>query len=278
VTVNVNLKSLCDAYDIKTYYRIYQEGQDANFFTITGHGVPHGIGLSQYGAQERAREGQDYLRILAFYYVGSTVKAIDFSNNENPDIWYGATIAKLNMRNGPSTSDSIITTLDIGARFQILEANVSGGKWFKIKLLSGSIGYVIGDYIMVGAKPAAPVITVMSYNTDPTLQPVIVNATTNKGTLNATSHTFLENGSFDFVATDAIGNVTITTVTIANIVKKGDVNFDNKITSFDALMALQGAVGKKKLSDIEKQVADVNNDGKITSADALKILKTASGK
>jgi hypothetical protein len=61
------------------------------------------------------------------------------------------------------------------------------------------------------------------------------------------------------------------------IVKKGDINGDDKITSFDALMALQSAVGKRTLTDLQKSVADVNNDGKVTSADALKILRFASG-
>jgi hypothetical protein len=44
-----------------------------------------------------------------------------------------------------------------------------------------------------------------------------VTVTANEGTLNATSHTFTENGEFTFTATDAAGNVTNNTVTITNI-------------------------------------------------------------
>lgn len=33
----------------------------------------HGVGLSQRGAQERARQGQSYSEILAFYYVGTSI-------------------------------------------------------------------------------------------------------------------------------------------------------------------------------------------------------------
>ncbi len=65
----------------------------------------------------------------------------------------------------------------------------------------------------------APVITVAPYTTTPTNQDVIVTATSNEGTLNSASHTFTANGSFDFVATDAAGNVTTSMVTIANIDK-----------------------------------------------------------
>ena len=38
-------------------------------------------------------------------------------------------------------------------------------------------------------------------------------------TLNSDSHTFTENGSFDFIATDRAGNSTTKTVTITNIDK-----------------------------------------------------------
>ncbi len=48
---------------------------------------------------------------------------------------------------------------------------------------------------------------------------ITVTATTNEGTLNTASHTFTANGSFDFIATDAAGNVTTETVTITNIHK-----------------------------------------------------------
>ena len=69
----------------------------------------------------------------------------------------------------------------------------------------------------------APVITVATYNLDSTNADVIVNASTNEGTLNVDSHTFTENGAFDFVATDVAGNVTTQTVTVSNIDKVAPV-------------------------------------------------------
>ncbi len=44
-----------------------------NSLTITGRGFGHGIGLSQWGAEERATAGQSHRTILAFYYPGTTI-------------------------------------------------------------------------------------------------------------------------------------------------------------------------------------------------------------
>ena len=42
-------------------------------FFVTGYG--HGVGMSQYGAQQMAKDGADYLEILTHYYTGVTVEA-----------------------------------------------------------------------------------------------------------------------------------------------------------------------------------------------------------
>ena len=42
-------------------------------FVLKGHGWGHGVGLSQYGALGRANDGQDYKKILGFYYGGTNV-------------------------------------------------------------------------------------------------------------------------------------------------------------------------------------------------------------
>jgi hypothetical protein len=68
-----------------------------------------------------------------------------------------------------------------------------------------------------------PIITISDFSTLPTNQDVTVTASTNEGTLNATSHTFTENGSFTFIATDDAGNVTEKTVTISHIDKTAPV-------------------------------------------------------
>ncbi|TRZ49813.1 HYR domain-containing protein, partial [bacterium] len=75
------------------------------------------------------------------------------------------------------------------------------------------------SHVNVKIDNTPPVITIVPYNTSWTNSDLTVNATTNEGTLNADSHTFSANGSFDFIATDAAGNVTTETVAIDNIDK-----------------------------------------------------------
>src|SRR5262249_6740052 len=42
----------------------------------TGHGFGHGVGLSQWGAEERAAAGQTFQQILSFYYPGTELKTV----------------------------------------------------------------------------------------------------------------------------------------------------------------------------------------------------------
>jgi len=43
--------------------------------TLISHGAGHGVGLSQFGANEMAKEGSSYEAILTYYYTGTTIKA-----------------------------------------------------------------------------------------------------------------------------------------------------------------------------------------------------------
>ncbi|MDO8492226.1 MAG: hypothetical protein Q7S34_01115, partial [bacterium] len=73
--------------------------------------------------------------------------------------------------------------------------------------------------VITGIDTTAPIITIEPYATTTTNQDVVVNASTTEGILNAVSHTFTDNGSFDFVATDSAGNIATSTVTISHIDK-----------------------------------------------------------
>ena len=58
----LGLRSACFEWEI--------QGQTLVFF-VTGFG--HGVGMSQYGANQMAAEGADYVEILTHYYTGVTV-------------------------------------------------------------------------------------------------------------------------------------------------------------------------------------------------------------
>ena len=49
------------------------QGEKMVFF-VTGHG--HGVGMSQYGADRMAEEGQDYRSILLHYYPGAVLQEL----------------------------------------------------------------------------------------------------------------------------------------------------------------------------------------------------------
>ena len=85
--------------------------------------------------------------------------------------------------------------------------------------------YVYDDYIFDDRHASfiwediAPVITLASHDTNPINKDITVTATVDDGTLNQTSYTFTQNGSFTFTAIDAVGNTSSKTVTITNIDK-----------------------------------------------------------
>lgn len=53
------------------------EETGARTFTIYGGGYGHGVGMSQNGSQEMARQGKSYKEILAFFYTGVEVREGD---------------------------------------------------------------------------------------------------------------------------------------------------------------------------------------------------------
>jgi stage II sporulation protein D len=114
----------------------------------------HGIGMSQRGAQERARAGHSYRDILMFYYPNTTLETLtiappklkpagDTSGNTN------ATVVNctnyVNVRSTPSTQYAAIGKAMAGSRILVLQANVVPG-WHKIDF-GGIEAYISADYV-----------------------------------------------------------------------------------------------------------------------------------
>ena len=57
----------------------------------------------------------------------------------------------------------------------------------------------------------------------------------------------------------------------------GDVDFDNNVTSLDALIVLRNSVKLDELNPLQTKLGDVDGDGNITSADSLEILRHSVG-
>jgi SpoIID/LytB domain protein len=67
----LGLLSLCALVPAAAAPATRAAGQTIDYVVVSGRGVGHGMGLSQWGAAERARAGATYREILAFYYPNS---------------------------------------------------------------------------------------------------------------------------------------------------------------------------------------------------------------
>lgn len=67
-------RELRDIFSLRsTHIRFSEDGEN---ITLITYGYGHGVGLSQHGANARAKEGMGYAEILKYYYTGITVKKI----------------------------------------------------------------------------------------------------------------------------------------------------------------------------------------------------------
>ncbi|GHU68024.1 hypothetical protein AGMMS49983_20080 [Clostridia bacterium] len=133
----------------------------------------HGSGLSQVGAYQMAAGGSNYRDILTFYYnLGSAVDLVempwqDGSGGTGPgyvvtDVSKTGTVnvgaSVLNVRSGPATGYTIVTSLKNGVKVTITGQSAD---WWRIDLGSGKLGFVSGAFVTMDAAatpttPAAP--------------------------------------------------------------------------------------------------------------------------
>lgn len=71
-TRSYNVRSLIGTRTMYSPY-IKEVKESADKFTVFGGGFGHGIGLSQYGAKQMAKEGMGVRNILDFYYPGTSL-------------------------------------------------------------------------------------------------------------------------------------------------------------------------------------------------------------
>ncbi|MDR0876291.1 MAG: SpoIID/LytB domain-containing protein [Clostridiales Family XIII bacterium] len=124
----------------------------------------HGAGLSQTGAYQLASKGKNFKQILKFYYnLGSATELVTMpwtDNTSESDPGYkvkkvsktgSANVGSstLNVRSGPSTGYSIVSSLKNGTKVKITG---QAADWWRIDLGSGKIGFVSGAFIKVDAK------------------------------------------------------------------------------------------------------------------------------
>ena len=136
----------------------------ASGFKLTARRYGHGVGMSQRGAQQMAREGMTYDQILEFYYPGlvrtryTMTRTILPSLDGTPDagsepvadaksavVTLKNPLDCLNLRSEASTSSAILATMAHGTQVTLLEM---GSAWSRVQYGTLS-GYVKNEYISV---------------------------------------------------------------------------------------------------------------------------------
>lgn len=116
-----------------------------------GPGNGHGVGLSQCGAKEMAKQGFNYKQILAFYYPGTIIKSNYGNQNKEPEVIKVAYQAKVtatsgttvNMRQSPSTSAKVVSQIAVG---QVVDVISAADEWSTITW-NGKSGYMMTKYL-----------------------------------------------------------------------------------------------------------------------------------
>jgi hypothetical protein len=226
--------------------KAYAEGNDAGTLTVeqltaTGATTVIEANLAAYKARLASVAGSDVdtvTKIQALINAVNNEEAAKHGNGVDIEVTYdavsqtvtatgSATCAQVEVRlikNG-DTTPTWYGSADVknGVYAIVLPVSTYSEGLYNVTVKNDNTNSTVTASFTLVADATAPVITISEYNANPTNQSITVSATVNEGTLNAASHTFDENGSFEFVATDAAGNVSKKTVTIANIDKTAPV-------------------------------------------------------
>jgi SpoIID/LytB domain protein len=118
-------------------------------YTLLHSRYGHGCGLSQRGAQQMAKEGWDYKKILDFYFPNTLLK----ETNITPPVYTPPAItgvgqvtsASLNVRSGPGTSYSVLDTISKNTNVAVVKSSYTTD-WHQI-LYGSTLAYVHKNYI-----------------------------------------------------------------------------------------------------------------------------------
>ncbi len=253
-------------------------------FSISQRRYGHGVGLSQRGAQQRAKSTDPavntYDKILAFYYPNATLDSLGITAPSLPAALpeTGYTNAKvvnattLNVRSGPSTSYSAIGVLPGGARVEVMESQVAS-TWYMINY-GGTVAYISQSYVQQDSNTIVSKSFIrrrgqMYISLGTTCSTLAGSLTGDSGTItirNAAGSVITGNTKVGAGATVTLssGNSILDKVTVY---LKGDVNGDAQINVSDYTSIRTHILKMTTLDSFGAQMADINDDGKIDIAD-----------
>ena len=158
VTVTLDYATLQEKFASSSSYLKYhnilsvRESAGVEQLVLTARRYGHGIGMSQRGAQQMAYEDWTYTEILDFYYNGTVLTKFELTENELPDsiapplVTATTTTDGVNVRKGPSTSYSVITSIDMGVDIYVISVD----DWCNVYIPSLKIsGYMSKDYLKI---------------------------------------------------------------------------------------------------------------------------------
>ena len=195
VTVTINMHELDKSGGLyqsftNTSLRLFVVEETSSGWNLYHRRYGHGIGLSQRGAQQRAKAGQTYSQILTFYYPNTKFETLNISP---PDLKSPAPVVKeetnaevincvnyVNVRSTPSTQYAAIGKALAGSRILVKQANVAD-EWHKIDF-GGVDAYINGYYVKMDPVPVAT----PTPTATPTVKPTLTATPTVKPTPTAT--------------------------------------------------------------------------------------------
>lgn len=164
VTVTIDLHKLDESGGLyqafaNTKLRLFVVEETSTSWNIYNRRYGHGVGLSQRGAQQRAKSGQTYEQILSFYYPNTTFDTLNISppSLKNPvsDAEANATIVNcvnyVNVRSTPDTKYAAIGKALAGSRITVTQPFATE-EWHKV-LFGGVEAYIYAYYVQL--DPAA---------------------------------------------------------------------------------------------------------------------------
>jgi len=264
---------------------VYGEGDIVTAFNLSMRRYGHGIGLSQRGAQQRAKPvadgggGQTYDTILAFYYPNTVLTTLSLTKPTLTSVtWYdysNATVttsdSPLNVRASNSTSSSILGVLPYGARVEVTDDYYSSS-WHQISYLGG-VAYLYASEVTLDSPMVQKHVTGVALNvTDPsvapgetlTLTPDIAPATAvNKTVTWASDNTAVATVSSGGVVTgqaEGMANITVTTAEGGFTASCAVRVKSNGITSANYTITSTLIKNVARNTDLAQFVANLGND------------------
>ncbi len=161
-----------------------KSGETTTGYNISQKRFGSAIGLSQRGAQQRAKsvelggEGQTYDQILGFYYPGTTLTTQGYEapaltpatlpDHSNAKVKDSGDPTPLNVRSGHGMGYDRLGTMPIGARMEVVQLNAatgSGYTWHKI-FFGGQYGYVASNFVQTDSIPIIREPIAVTYQTN----------------------------------------------------------------------------------------------------------------